>query len=682
MFSDLGYALSAVSYIGLLFLLAVTGIKGGANKALLIVVALTGAIWSAVHISFFEGIQNLTNVLLYDTVKLFVFVVFSLSCLKHTSDTAFSFLTRPLSLAFMGLALTPFVLLLTVPSRFLWAYVALMVVALSILILMEMLYRQSTDQKWQVKPLVFFFGALALFDFVTYANASMVSQLGPSYVQARGYIYLSTLPFLVLAIRRIDTWGVSIYISRDIVLHSSLLMLAGIYLFVMALIGYLVKYLGGDWNYSLQLVLIVMSALLLVAVFISEQFRTKLRVFITKHFYANQFDYRVEWVKLSNLLSDEPTSQEQVYNAALSGFIEALGLKSGVLYRYKNNTFSTLSICDLSPSLNNLSATEKSEMLTFIQNTRWIVDTQELKHFPERYEGLDTIKQTSKSDANKLLIPLFNQQELWGIVELYTELDNKPFLNWEVRDYISAVTSQISNYVFHYQNAQALAENAQFAAFSRMSAFVLHDLKNVMAQVDLILANAQQHKNNPEFIDDTFETLEYTKIRIGKMLSQLTEKKITASAELKQVRLGELIHSVIEKQCQSLKPVPNLDIIDDIKLKIDAEKLGNVMYHLISNAQQATPDTGEVIISVTKEMVSSLNQEFAVIKVLDSGEGMSQQFITDRLFKPFDTTKGNTGMGIGAYDAKHFVEGNEGSISVDSEVEQGSTFTIKLPIKK
>jgi putative PEP-CTERM system histidine kinase len=236
--------------------------------------------------------------------------------------------------------------------------------------------------------------------------------------------------------------------------------------------------------------------------------------------------------------------------------------------------------------------------------------------------------------------------------------------------------------VFHYQNAQALAENAQFAAFSRMSAFVLHDLKNVMAQVDLILANSQQHKHNPEFIDDTFETLEYTKIRIGKMLSQLTEKKITESAELKQVRLGELIQSVIEKQCQSLKPIPSLDIIDDIKLKIDAEKLGNVMYHLISNAQQATPDTGEVIISIRKEIISTLNQEFAVITVQDSGVGMSQQFITERLFKPFDTTKGNTGMGIGAYDAKHFVEENEGSISVDSEVEQGSTFTIKLPIKK
>lgn len=682
MFSDIGYALSGVSYIGLLFLLALTGIKGGANKALLFLVAITGALWSALHLSVFEGTQHLLNVLVYDSVKLFVFIVFSLSCLKHKSDPSFSFLKRPLSLTFLALSASPLVFLFVLPINVLWVYVSLMVVALSVLILMEMLYRQSTDQKWQVKPLVFFLGALALFDFVTYANASMVSQLGISYVEARGYIYFSTLPFLVLAIRRIDTWGVSIYISRDVVLHSSLLMLAGAYLFIMALIGYLVKYLGGDWSYSLQLVLIVMSALLLVAVFISEQFRSKLRVFISKHFYANQFDYRVEWVKLSTLLADEPRSQEHVYDTALSGVIQALGLKSGVLYRFRNNAVDTLATHHSKPSVIALNVEEQSELLSFIKQTRWIVDTQELKSFPERYEGLDNIKQSNKLASSCLLIPLFNQQSLWGIVEVQTDLDSSPFLNWELRDYISAVTSQISNYIFHYQNAQALAENAQFAAFSRMSAFVLHDLKNVMAQVDLILTNAQQHKHNPEFIEDTFETLEYTKIRISKMLSQLNEKKIGDRADVKLVELGELTKAVIEKQCQSLKPTPTLNVINSVELKIDAEKMANVMYHLISNAQQATPTDGEVKVVIKCEEEPLHNAKFAVIQVSDSGEGMSQQFISERLFKPFDTTKGNTGMGIGAYDAKHFVEDNEGSISVDSEVDLGSTFTIKLPVKK
>lgn len=109
---------------------------------------------------------------------------------------------------------------------------------------------------------------------------------------------------------------------------------------------------------------------------------------------------------------------------------------------------------------------------------------------------------------------------LWGFAVLASGDKEKISLNWEVKDYLTAVSEQVGTYMQHHEAAQVVAENAQFAAFNRMSAFVLHDLKNVLAQVDLILANAQQHKHNPEFIDDTFETLEHTKARMEKMLKR------------------------------------------------------------------------------------------------------------------------------------------------------------------
>ena len=58
---------------------------------------------------------------------------------------------------------------------------------------------------------------------------------------------------------------------------------------------------------------------------------------------------------------------------------------------------------------------------------------------------------------------------------------------------------------------------------------------------------------------------------------------------------------------------------------------------------------------------------------------MSEQFIAERLFKPFDTTKGNAGMGIGAYDAKNFIEKVGGQLDVKSTEGQGTTFTLMLP---
>jgi len=278
----------------------------------------------------------------------------------------------------------------------------------------------------------------------------------------------------------------------------------------------------------------------------------------------------------------------------------------------------------------------------------------------------------------QLIVPIFRQEKLWGMALVDAETEHVKSLNWELRDYINAVTAQVSNYIFQFEDAQSLAENAQFAAFSRMSAFVLHDLKNVMAQIDLILANAKQHKSNPEFIDDTFETLEYTKSRMDNMLKQLTEKKTSQRQRQLQTDVGSILQRVVEQRCQSFLPLPRVECEPSLLVQIDAEKFANVMYHLISNAQQATKDDGSVVINAS--MLSMNGQEYIIVKVIDTGEGMSAVFIETRLFKPFDTTKGNAGMGIGAYDAKNYIEEIGGIITVESEIDQGTVFTLSIPV--
>ena len=108
---------------------------------------------------------------------------------------------------------------------------------------------------------------------------------------------------------------------------------------------------------------------------------------------------------------------------------------------------------------------------------------------------------------------------------------------------------------------------------------------------------------------------------------------------------------------------------------IDAEKFANVMYHLISNAQQATADAGVVELCLTHDQ--GLHQQ--QVRIRDNGEGMSESFIRDRLFKPFETTKGNAGMGIGAYDARNYLESIGGSLAVESAEGQGTVFTLSVP---
>jgi putative PEP-CTERM system histidine kinase len=205
-----------------------------------------------------------------------------------------------------------------------------------------------------------------------------------------------------------------------------------------------------------------------------------------------------------------------------------------------------------------------------------------------------------------------------------------------------------------------------------MSAFLVHDLKNIQAQLALITSNAVQHRGNPEFVDDVFETVESATERLAKVLAQLRNKQVAESMN-KSVDLSDIIERVTEQRNVML-PQVSITNRETCSMSIDHERFFSVMNHLIQNAQEATLDDGWVKISSKKQ------QNSIKIVVSDNGCGMSESFIKSRLFKPFDTTKGNAGMGIGVFEAKQFFEGIAGSLMVESVEGHGTKMIINLPV--
>lgn len=111
----------------------------------------------------------------------------------------------------------------------------------------------------------------------------------------------------------------------------------------------------------------------------------------------------------------------------------------------------------------------------------------------------------------------------------------------------------------------------------------------------------------------------------------------------------------------------------ETQLNGDKEQLVTIFEHIIQNAQEATSDNGLVTVSI------KTSEDNTIIKISDSGTGMSQEFIKQRLFKPFDTTKGLAGMGIGVFESRQYIIALGGTIEVTSEEDCGSEFTITLP---
>ena len=123
------------------------------------------------------------------------------------------------------------------------------------------------------------------------------------------------------------------------------------------------------------------------------------------------------------------------------------------------------------------------------------------------------------------------------------------------------------------------------------------------------------------------------------------------------------------------EPVPEVrSDCGDVYLDADPDRLTVVIEHLIRNAQDATKTDGRIEISTSE------NGGVAVIEITDTGCGMSPEFISERLFRPFDSTKSSESMGIGAYQAREYARMLGGQLDVQSQIGKGTTFSLRLPI--
>jgi putative PEP-CTERM system histidine kinase len=231
---------------------------------------------------------------------------------------------------------------------------------------------------------------------------------------------------------------------------------------------------------------------------------------------------------------------------------------------------------------------------------------------------------------------------------------------------------QAASHLAQMQALQALAEARQFEGFNRLSAFILHDIKNLIAQQSVVVSSAARHKHNPAFIDDAVRIMEHS---VGKMqrLMQLMRTGM-AGGMPGPLSLTALLNEIVEKRCRQ-QPCPEWRYDGpDLVVTADRDRLASAIENLVQNAQEATQRHGYVTIRLCQE------QDQAVVSVEDDGMGMDEAFIRERLFRPFDTTKGDTGMGIGAYDSREYLRALDGDLRVVSKPGQGTVFTIYIPL--
>ena len=541
------------------------------------------------------------------------------------------------------------------------------------LMLVEQVYRNATQEsQWSIKFLCLGLGALFMIDFFVYSKSLLFAQLDSLLWSSRGFINALITPLLFISILRLQaSKALRITASRKIVFHTTVLLGSGLYLIVMSLAGFYIRDYGGNWGATAQLLFIFLALLILSILFISGKARALTKVFINKHFFHYHYDYRDEWLKVSKTIAKLNSINE------LSGFIiktlcDLVDSSGGGLW-LKNDQddfyLAEESNLGFSPPF---TLQKNQSLIRFMKKKRWVIDFIELSKSPHIYDDVDLSQWQNPLYNICLIIPLLQEDDIVAFVVL-TKAKVTRQLNWEDHDLLKTVCLQLANALALSHASDALSRSRQFEAYNRLSAFLVHDLKNLVTQVCLIVKNSEKHKYNVEFIDDSIDTLKNIIFKMDHLLSQLKKEQLTTHNK-SLINLVDIIKDVAIQQNANK---PNLQLItnlDNIEIVGETQKITAIFSHLVQNAQEATADDGFI-----KVILSTDNQE-AIIKIIDNGTGMDNKFIAERLFKPFDTTKGNAGMGIGVYEARDYIIKHYGSCNVESALGVGTTFIIKLPL--
>ena len=539
------------------------------------------------------------------------------------------------------------------------------------LLLVEQVFRNQTDTaRWSAKPLCLGLGGLFAFDVYLYSQALMLGALDLDAVAARSLVHAVAVPLLLLASRRHASWLSKVKVSNAAAFYSASLLLVGLYLLFVAAAGYYVRYAGGSWGGALQVSLLFAALILLGVVLASGQMRARLRVFLGKNFFRYRYDYRVEWLRFTAMLASKSTPQEvgQLVVRGLADMVESPG--GGLWFKALGDDRLVQVAHWNMPQLPHSEPTD-SPFCQLMHEREWICQLDaERAHQEDRAAAAVLPAWLAGLPLAWVAVPLIVGDELIGFVVL-TQPRARFDLNWEVRDLLKTAARQAAGFLAQMHAAEALLEARKFDAFNRMSAFVVHDLKNIITQLSLMMKNAERHRDNPEFQADMLTTVESSLDKMRQMMLQLREGE-RPTGGTSGVNLLDVVQR-IQTQARQRGRELQVDTIDRVATRGHEQRLERVIGHVVQNAMDATPATGRVWVKLQQSAGRAL------VEVGDTGVGMSPDFIQTRLFRPFNSTK-TSGMGIGSYESFQYVKELGGSIDVKSELGRGTVVTLLLPL--
>ena len=456
-----------------------------------------------------------------------------------------------------------------------------------------------------------------------------------------------------------------IRLSPEMAFRSVAILAVGIYLVGLGLSGVGMRYLGVSFPHDLFVSLAFLAGLALVTLLLSDTLRRKVRVFLHKHFYTNKYDYRVQWLQVTDRLAGA-RNENELQMAILSLFADTFCLRGAALYLADGDCGGFRQVACFDMAVSGEIFRRDEPFVSFMEKSNWVINVGLDKGLVELV-GEERMA-FFRHEQFSCLVPLQFEGHMAGLITLGAQINEGEKLIFEDYDLMKMLARQATAALLSLRFSVQLAATRELAAIGRVSAFVLHDLKNLVSGLALVAENARDYMDDPEFQADMLGTLTATVGRMKGLIQRLKNlehgpEPNRESCDLNQIVLDGARQAGIDRVQVQGQPV--LADIDPVEMR-------KVVLNLVLNALEASPGERDICLEIGKERQ-------AYFRVTDQGAGMTEDFVQNQLFKPFATTK-QKGFGVGLYQCRNIVEAHGGRIEVVSEPGRGSCFTVWLPL--
>ena len=553
----------------------------------------------------------------------------------------------------------------------------------SVLVLtrLEQTLRGTTGiQRYRVKFMVIGVGVLFSALIYSASQALILKVIRPESTFIRSTTILAALLLIKFSLIRSRMEEGDLCISTGLAYRSATLIAVGGYLVAVGLLSQVIQTVGGNRSVAVGTLFIFLAVIGLTVVGLSSDLQQRLKRAVIRNLRRPRYDYRQEW-------SD--------FTQRTVSLVDIHPLCATVC-RMISETFAAPSV-----TIWLIDDTEL-QRLVLGGSTRWGehdmanfepfgAGSQALMAYMKNCADPVAFRQASADDARALFEthrPCFEMAQIdccaalvaggryLGLLTVGGRASDNLFL-MEDLDLLKTFSDQAAGNLLNARFSERLVATKEMETFQNLSAFFIHDLKNLASTLSLTMQNLPAHYNDPAFREDALRVIAQSVTKMNTLCGRLSTLGRSPTLHCAEIDFNALIADTLDTLNSSL-PRPVHRALGAIpRLTLDGEQIQKVVVNLILNARDAVVASGRSNgeIRVTTAQVAGA----VVLTVSDNGCGIPKDFMERHLFQPLHTTK-SEGLGIGLYHCKSIVEAHHGRIRAESQEGEGTTFIVSLPI--